>query len=105
MLSAGEDFLLLRIHEGSGAVDGYPSSAMIMDFLFTDDQGAVPTVEFRSVGENSWMALNASSTTIPAEAMDYRTRKADERRATGPTGVFLEMEWALDMDWYDHDAS
>lgn len=23
----------------------------------------------------------------------------------GPTGVFLEMEWGLDMDWYDHEAS
>lgn len=51
------------------------------------------------------MALNAPSITIPAEAMDYRTQKADEHRDTGPTGVFLEMEWALDMDWYDRDAS
>ncbi|EDQ98479.1 uncharacterized protein LACBIDRAFT_300221 [Laccaria bicolor S238N-H82] len=51
------------------------------------------------------MALNASAMTIPAEAMDYRSRKADDHRATGPTGVFLEMEWALDTDWYDRDAS
>ena len=51
------------------------------------------------------MALNALTAAIPAEAMDYKTRRADDHRATGPTGVFLEMEWGLDMDWYDHDAS
>ena len=104
-LYTGEDFLPLHTLERSDAVDGFPSSATIMDFLFTDDQGKVPTIEFRSVGGDSWMALNASSIAIPGEAMDYRAQKADERRPTGPTGVFLEMEWALDMDWYDHDAS
>ena len=101
----GEDFPLLHILGGSGAVDRFPLSATIMDFLFTDDQGKVPTIEFHSVRENSWMALNVSSVVIPGEAMDYRMWKADEHRATGPTGVFLEMECALDMNWYDHDAS
>ena len=76
-----------------------------MDALFVDDLGRVPTAEFRMVGKDSWMALNASSLVIPAEAMDYRMRRADDCHATGPTGIFLEMEWGLDMDWYDHDAS
>jgi len=70
-----------------------------------DNLEEVPTVEFHAIGEDSWMALNASLTLISTGAMDYRTQEADEHHATGPTGVFLEMEWALDMDWYDHDAS
>lgn len=76
-----------------------------MDILFPDDLQETPTIEFHSIEGESWMALNASASVIPAEAKDYRARKADENRATGPTGVFLEMEWAIDMDWYDHDAS
>ena len=46
-----------------------------MNFLFTDDLGGVPAIEFRTIGGDSWMALNAPSITIPAEAMDYRTQK------------------------------
>ena len=76
-----------------------------MNSLFTDHLSKVPTIEFRTVGDSSWMALNASASPIPAEAMDYRTKKVDNVCPIGPTGVFLEMEWCLDMDWYDHDAS
>lgn len=76
-----------------------------MDTLFTDSLGRVPTIEFRTVGNDSWTALDALTTAIPVEAMDYRLKKADDHCSTGPTGVYLEMEWGLDMDWYDHDAS
>ena len=76
-----------------------------MDVLPTDDKGFVPLMEFRTIGKDEWIGFNTHLAVIPAEAMDYRSRRPDDRRATGPTGVFLEMEWGLDMDWYDHDAS
>ena len=76
-----------------------------MDVLPTDDRGFVPLMEFRTIGKAEWIGFNTHLTVIPVEAMDYRSRKPDEQRPTGPTGVFLEMEWGLDMDWYDHDAS
>ena len=75
-----------------------------MDLLITDDSGCVPLVEQRTLQKDEWVVLNAPSIGIPLEAMDYRFRRPDEHRATGPTGAFLEMEWGLDMDWYDREA-
>ena len=54
--------------------------------------------------KDKWIVLNGPMTGIPMEAMDHRSRRPDQHRATGPTGVFLEMVWGLDMDWYDRDA-
>lgn len=76
-----------------------------MDMLPTDDKGFIPLMEFRTVGKDEWTGFNTHLAVIPVEAMDYRSRWPDERRDTGPTGIFLEMEWGLDMDWYNHDAS
>ena len=100
-----EDFLLIAVSRSLTLLTDFHLQLGAMDSLFTDQSGRVPTIEFRVVGDSSWMALNAPASTIPAEAMDYRTKKADDQRPMGPTGVFLEMEWGLDMDWYDHDAS
>ena len=75
-----------------------------MDVLITDDTGAVPFVEQRTIQKDEWVVLGAPTASIPAESMDYRSRRPDNHRASGPTGVFLEMEWGLDMDWYDQDA-
>ncbi|EDR02827.1 uncharacterized protein LACBIDRAFT_307926 [Laccaria bicolor S238N-H82] len=81
-----------------------------MDFLPLDDTGLVPQVDFRTIGEDLWVGLNASCDKIPSEAsayVDYQSnqRVADEFRDKGPTGLNLEMEWALDADWYDPEAS
>ena len=76
-----------------------------MDFLLVDESGNVPLVEQRVVQKDEWITLNAPSMGIPMEAMDHRARRPDVHRPTGPTGVYLEMEWALDTDWYDRDAS
>ena len=103
--SQSEDFLLVRTSRGQVLLTEFHRQRLIMDLLFTDNSGGLPSIESRMVEGDLWMALNASTVTIPAEARDYRSRKPDDHRATGPTGVFLEMEWALDMDWYDHDAS
>ena len=76
-----------------------------MDVLPSDDRGFVPLMEFRTIGKDEWIGFGTHLAVIPVEAMDYRSRRPIERRDTGPTGVYLEMEWGLDMDWYDHDAS
>ena len=76
-----------------------------MDILLTDGFGKVPSVEFRTIRQDDWVALNTSASAIPVEAMEYKTLRDRERRSTGPTGVYLEMEWALDLDWYDCNAS
>jgi len=76
-----------------------------MDVLPSDDRGFVPLMEFRSIGKDEWIGFSTHLTVIPVEAMDYRSRQPAERRDTGPTGVYLEMEWGLDMDWYNHDTS
>ena len=76
-----------------------------MDVLPTDDKGFVPLMEFRTIDKDEWIGFSTHLTVIPVEAMDYRSQRPPERRATGPTGVYLEMEWGLDMDWYDHEAS
>ena len=76
-----------------------------MDILFTDDAGKVPSPEFRTIGQTDWVALNTFSSAIPVEAMDYKAKRGQDHRSKGPTGVYLEMEWGLDLDWYDHNAS
>ena len=37
--------------------------------------------------------------------MEYRSQCGFEHRSKGLTGVYLEMEWGLDLDWYDSNAS
>ena len=76
-----------------------------MDLLFTDEFGNVPPVEFRTIGQIDWVALNAPASAIPVEAMDYKSQRGQDQKLKGPTGVYLEMEWGLDLDWYDHEAS
>ncbi|KIJ92329.1 hypothetical protein K443DRAFT_135317 [Laccaria amethystina LaAM-08-1] len=76
-----------------------------MDILFTDELGNVPSAEFRTIGQTDWIALNGSASAIPVEAMEYRSNVRRDQRSKGPTGVYLEMEWALDLDWYDHNSS
>jgi hypothetical protein len=80
-----------------------------MDFLPLDDTGLVPQVDFRTIGNDLWVGLNSSCDAIPSEAPDYfdhqnNQRVANDFRAKGPTGLYLEMEWALDADWYNPDA-
>ena len=47
--------------KGSLAVDGFPSPVNDMDILFADDYGMVPSVEFRTIGQTDWVALNVSA--------------------------------------------
>lgn len=76
-----------------------------MDLLLLDDSDSMPSIEQRVIQKDDWVVLNAPSVGIPMEAMDHRSRRPDEHQATGPTGVYLEMEWGLDMHWYNRDAS
>jgi len=76
-----------------------------MDLLIVDDSGCMPSVEQRMIQKDEWVILNAPLAVIPMEAMDHRSHRPTEHQPTGPTGVYLEMEWSLDMDWYDRDAS
>lgn len=80
-----------------------------MDFLPLDDSGLVPQIDFRTIGNDHWIGLNASCEVIPSEASAYvdfqsTQRVSDDFRAKGPTGLYLEMEWALDADWFDPEA-
>ena len=80
-----------------------------MDFLPLDGSGMVPHLDFRHIGNDEWVGLNATCDLIPLEASAFfdhqRTQRiADDFRPKGPTGVFLDMEWALDADWFDPDA-
>ena len=80
-----------------------------MDFLPLDGQGMVPTVDFRRISNDQWVGLNASCDSIPLEAAAFinhqRTQRiSDDFQPKGPTGLFLDMEWALDADWFDPDA-
>ena len=80
-----------------------------MDFLPLDGSGLVPQVDFRTIGNDLWVGLNSPCEVIPSEASAYvdhqsNQRISDDFRAKGPTGLFLEMEWALDADWFDPDA-
>jgi len=69
-----------------------------MDVLPSDNRGFVPLMECRTIGKDEWIGFNTHMAVIPVEAMDYRSQRPIERCTTGPTGVFLEMEWGLDMD-------
>ena len=80
-----------------------------MDFLPLDGSGLVPQVDFRTIGNDLWVGLNSRCELIPSEApayIDYQSNQhiSDDFRAKGLTGLYLEMEWALDADWYDPDA-
>ena len=80
-----------------------------MDFLPLDNSGTVPRLDFRLIGDDQWIGLNATCDSIPLEASAFfdhqrSQRIADDFRPKGPTGVFLDMEWALDADWFDPDA-
>jgi len=80
-----------------------------MDFLPLDNRGSVPTVNFRCIGNDQWIGLNAACNSIPLEAAAFvdhqRTQTiSDDFRSKGPTGVFLDMEWALDADWFNPDT-
>lgn len=76
-----------------------------MDVLFTDDFGSVPSLDFKTIGQNDWVAWNVPASAIPIEAMEYKSQRGHDHRSKGPTGVYLEMEWGLDLDWYDCNAS
>ena len=81
-----------------------------MDYLPLDGFGLVPRIDFRTIGNDLWVGLNAPCDVIPSEASAYvdhqsKQRIADDFRAKGPTGLYLKMEWALDADWYDPEAS
>ena len=81
----------------------------VMDFLPIDYQGKVPTIDFRCISNDQWIGLNAACDSIPLEAaafVDHQRmqRISDDFRPKGPTGVFLDMEWALDADWFDPNA-
>ena len=74
-----------------------------MDYLPLDHQGVVPSIDFRQIQDDLWIGLNASCDAIPSEASSP-PHQIPAFRATGPTGMLFEMEWALDADWFDLDA-
>jgi len=76
-----------------------------MDILLTDKSGTVPSAKFHMIGQTDWVALNNSSSAILVKAMEYRSQVRQDQRSKGPTGMYLEMEWGLDMDWYNHNAT
>ena len=85
---------------------GFPSQTRIMDFLPLDGFGLVPKVNFRTIRNDLWVGLNTSCDVIPSEApayIDHQSKQwiVDNFRAKGPTGLYLEMEWALDADCYN----
>ena len=80
-----------------------------MEFLPRDSHGLPPSIDFRTIDEDLWMGFNFSCDLIPLEASDYvsaqtHATRAAKMKATGPTGTYLEMEWALDTDWFDPEA-
>jgi len=74
-----------------------------MDFLPLDDHSSVPTIDFRYIQDDLWVGLNAPCEAIPSEASSPPIQN-QAFRATGPTGMLFEMEWALDADWYNPDV-
>lgn len=80
-----------------------------MEFLPRDACGLPPLIDFRTISDDLWIGLNSSCDLIPSEASDYISAQthithAVRMKATGPTGTYLEMEWALDADWFDPEA-
>ena len=67
-------------------------------------------MDFRTIDNDQWIGHNAACDLIPLEAAAFvnhqRTQRiVDDFRPKGPTGLFLDMEWALDADWFDPEAS
>jgi len=75
-----------------------------MDYLPLDHLGLVPSIDFRQIQDNFWIGLNAPCELIPSEACSPPQHVASAFKATGPMGMLLEMEWALDANWFDPDA-
>jgi len=74
-----------------------------MDCLPLDHLGLVPSIDFRCIRDDLWIGLNAPCDAIPSEASSP-PHQVPVFRATSPTGMLLEMEWALDADWFNPDA-
>ena len=100
----GKDFLPETIDGDHQLRMDFHPWLLIMDLLITDNSGSVPFVDWRAMQKDEWIILNALTIGIPTEALDYKLCRPDDPQATGPTGVFLEMEWGLDIDWYDHNT-
>ena len=100
----GEDFLPEMINGDHQLRTDFHPWLLIMDLLITDNSGSIPFVNWWATQKDEWIILNAPTIGIPTEALYYKLCCPDDPRATGPTGVFLEMEWGLDMDWYDHNT-
>ena len=80
-----------------------------MEFLPRDGHDLPPSIDFKMINDDLWIGFNSSCDLIPLEASDYisaqtHMTRAAIMKATGPTGTYLEMEWALDADWFDPDA-
>lgn len=80
-----------------------------MEFLPRDTYGLPPSIDFKTINDDLWMGFNFSCDLVPSEASDYISAQthmthAARRKTTGPTGTYLEMEWALDADWFDPEA-
>lgn len=80
-----------------------------MDYLPLDNLGMVPAMDFRCISNEQWISLNTNCDSILLEAAAFidhhrMQRIADNFQPKGPTGLYLDMEWALDADWFDPDA-
>ena len=80
-----------------------------MEFLPKDSHGLPPSIDFKTINDDLWFGFNYSCDLIPMEASDYISSQthathAARTKATGPTGTYLEMEWALDADWFNPEA-
>lgn len=73
-----------------------------MDYLPLDHQGLVPSIDLKQINGDLWIGLNTPCDAIPLEASS--PTRIPVFKAMGPTGMYFEMEWALDADWYDPDA-
>lgn len=73
-----------------------------MDLLFTDMNRNVPRYEEKLIEGQLWVGLNCSLDSIPAQAMALKDQIERGKNAqTGPTGVFLDLDPAIEMDWDD----
>jgi len=75
-----------------------------MDFLPLDNQGEMPTVDFRHIGNNQWVGLNAACDSIPLEAAAFinhhrSQRISDEFQPKGPSGLFLDTQTGSILKW------
>ena len=100
------DFLLQPLSTILASLMDFRLRLGIMDFLLLDDSGLVPQINCRIIRNDHWIGLNAPCKVIPLEASAYVDFKSNQRisdnfRAKEPTGLYLEMEWALDADWFN----